>query len=181
LSTGLFIAVLLLVAAALILRKRHGLGRPPGVEPWMPRALWGAQLAWAEQTFRSQRRRLVARVDRAYRLDGQIVLVELKTRRANAVYESDVIELSAQRAALQDATGQPVSMNAWVLVESVATGWRTPLEVKLLNDEELATLMQRYRLLQKNQLDQAKPARRQSMCTQCGHRARCHAKYGDRR
>ena len=146
----------------------------------MPRALWGAELAWAEQTFRSRRRRLVARVDRAYRHGGQVVLVELKTRRTSAVYDSDVIELSVQKAALEDATGEVVSRKAWVLIEDADSGWRTPHEVELLDEQELAALVRRYRLLRTGQMHEAEPAPRLSMCRHCGHRVRCHAQYRDR-
>lgn len=45
---------------------------------------------------------------------GRLTLVELKTRGRDAVYPSDVIELSAQRAALMAATGETVSAHAYV-------------------------------------------------------------------
>lgn len=179
-SIELLLAVLLASAAALVWWRLRASHRPRGTEPWMPRQLWGAELAWAEATFRSERRRLVARVDRAYRHAGQVVLVELKTRRMDAVYDSDIIELSVQKAALEDATGEVVSPRAWVLVEDAASGWRTPHEVELLDDKQLAALVRRYRLLRSGQLREAEPAPRPSMCRQCGHRPRCHARYGDR-
>jgi hypothetical protein len=179
-SIGLLIAALLTLAAALAWRRWRATRRPPGTEAWMPRALWGSELAWAEQTFRSRRRRLVARVDRAYRHSGQVVLVELKTRRANAVYDSDIIELSVQKATLEDATGVAVSPRAWVLVEDVVSGRRTPHEVELLDDKGLAALVQRYRVLRAGRLHEAEPAFRPSMCRQCAHLDRCHARYGDR-
>lgn len=179
-SIGLLVVALLATVAALAWWPWRTSRRPPGTEPWMPRALWGAELAWAEQTFRSRRRRLVARVDRAYRHGGEVVLVELKTRSANAVYDSDIIELSVQKAAIEDATGEVVSPRAWVLLEDTASGWRTPHEVELLNEQELAVLVQRYRLLRMDRVPQAAPAPRPSMCRSCGHRSRCHDRYGDR-
>ena len=89
-------------AAARIVR-RHSVK----VDQWMPEALKGHTLAYSERTFRSgDDRPVVARVDRAYRAgNGLIVLVELKTRQADRVHLSDIIELSAQRVALEGETG----------------------------------------------------------------------------
>jgi hypothetical protein len=63
-----------------------------------------AELFCVESQFRSKSRwPIVARVDRAYRLpSGLVVLVELKTRSTPAVRTSDVIQLSAQRVAVED-------------------------------------------------------------------------------
>ncbi|WP_157265590.1 PD-(D/E)XK nuclease family protein [Azohydromonas aeria] len=174
------IAALLATAVALAWWRHRATRRPPGTPPWMPRALWGAELAWAERTFRSQRRRLVARVDRAYRHGGRIVLLELKTRSANAVYDADIIELSVQRAAIEDATGERVAPRAWVLVEDVDSGWRTPHEVELLDDADLDLLTQRYRQLRGGQLHDAEPPVNPSACRSCGHLDRCQARFRDR-
>ena len=46
--------------------------------------LRGAEIAYAERTFRSHRHRLVARLDRAYRTPAGVQLVELKTRPRDA-------------------------------------------------------------------------------------------------
>ena len=69
---------------------------------WRPRELKNARLIYAEKLFRTWRPfPLVAKVDRAYLLGEIIVLVELKTRKAPTVYRSDIIELSAQRVAIE--------------------------------------------------------------------------------
>jgi len=67
-----------------------------------PKALRDAKLVYMEKLFRVQTPiRLVARLDRAYRTpDGQVVLVELKTRWIHKAYLADVIQLSAQRLAV---------------------------------------------------------------------------------
>jgi hypothetical protein len=131
-SIGIVVAALLSLAAALAWRRLSASRRPPGSEPWIPSALRGAELAWAEQAFRSRCRHLVARVDRAYRHGGEVVLVE-------------------------DAESR----------------WRTPHEVELLDGENLAALVQRYRLLRSDRLPEAEPAPRPSMCRHCSHRDRC--------
>jgi hypothetical protein len=49
---------------------------------------------------------LIARVDRGYRLKGELHLAEFKTRTHAVVYSSDVIELSAQRLVIEKSTGE---------------------------------------------------------------------------
>ncbi len=78
---------------------------------WLPRELRHAELAYAEKLFRATGPIvLTAKVDRAYRLEGGVlVLLELKTRGFNRPYRSDVIELSAQRVAIMKQTGEAES------------------------------------------------------------------------
>ena len=53
---------------------------------------------------------IIAKLDHGYRnAEGVIILVELKTRRLNRPYLSDVIELSAQRLAVQAQKGERVA------------------------------------------------------------------------
>ena len=84
----------------------------------LPRELRGARLLYAEQLFRSTgRTAITARVDRAYQVaSGEIVLLEFKTRDRNRVFPSDVIELSAQLAAVELQTGEIVAHHAYVAV-----------------------------------------------------------------
>lgn len=72
-----------------------------------PDELAGARLLYMEKQFRIRKPiSLIARIDRAYRAaDGAIVLVELKTRWKNRAYATDVIQLSAQRMALEVRRG----------------------------------------------------------------------------
>ena len=67
-----------------------------------PVRLRDAELVFVERQFRSSGRwPVVARVDRVYRKpSGILVLVELKTRASPVVTRSDVIQLSAQRMAM---------------------------------------------------------------------------------
>lgn len=172
-ATAVLLGVLVLL---LRIRPRRGSAQ----EKWLPHALHGATLAFAETTFRSTRRRLVARVDRAYRHGGQIVLVELKTRAWDAAFTTDVIELSVQRAALSDQTGEAVSRTAWVLVESTTTKNRRPHKVELLSDDALDALIVRYRSIRAGRALDLQPAARATMCRTCGHLARCRSVYQDR-
>jgi hypothetical protein len=114
-------ALLVIVLATLgilvgILWSRRRAAGPPGLV--LPIELRNARLVFAEQLFRSTgKAAITARVDRAYRVaSGAVVLLELKTRDRNRVYLSDVIELSAQRAAVALQTGEIVADHAYVAV-----------------------------------------------------------------
>lgn len=112
---------------------------------WRPLELKDARLVYIEQVFRTRSPiRLVARVDRGYRhSDGVITLVELKTRAANRVYFSDVIELSAQRLAVQTQTGQRVAAHGYVLLQLTDGGPKIPHRVTLLTVPEVVALARR--------------------------------------
>jgi hypothetical protein len=154
---------------------------PTGDDAGLPTVLRGATLAYAERSFRSHKRRLVARLDRAYRTADQgLVLVELKTRSRDEVYLADIIELSVQRLAVQDETGEGVSRQAWVVVEDPASRSRRPHKVQLLAAEEVTALQYRYRALRGGGVAAPAPASTQRQCLQCGHRGRCAATFGDR-
>ena len=171
------VAILIFGASALLyLRQRSG-----GVDDrWLPPELQGAMLAYAERTFRSYRRGLVARLDRAYCKDGELTLVELKTRDRNTVYMSDVIELSVQRIAIQDEVGEPVSMDAYVAVQTGGRGPRTPIRVRLLGIAEIAALNDRYREILKGNVSGPRPAKGATACARCAHFGTCSTTFGDR-
>jgi hypothetical protein len=105
--------------------------RNPMAARW-PKELREGRLAFAEQLFRSNGPLSIsARVDHAYRIaSGELVLVELKTRRVDHVCASDVIELSAQRVAIEGQTGQVVAARmlasryeGWLVGRSISIGW----------------------------------------------------------
>lgn len=83
-----------------------------------PEALRDAKLVYVEKLFRIRSPiNLVAKLDRGYRNpDGQIVLVELKTRWSHKAYLTDVIQLSAQR-------GWRSSCTRVTLLRLMATYW----------------------------------------------------------
>lgn len=85
----------------------------------LPPELRSACLVYAERLFQSTEPvSISARVDRVYRnAAGVLVLVELKTRETNRTYQSDVIELSAQRVALMAHTGDVVADYAYIVTE----------------------------------------------------------------
>lgn len=145
-------------------------------ERGLPASLRGARLVHAEETFRSVVRRLVARLDRAYEVAGELVLVEFKTRRADVAYMADVIELSVQRVALQDERQVRVSKTAWVITQNSDTGKRVPHRVTLLSTEEVEALRHRYLAVQAGAGRAPALARSTNQCLHCAHRSACERK-----
>jgi len=173
--TGILIVVLIVVAAVLYAQSRRSI-ESTGDERGLPAELRGARLAHAEETFRSEAQRVVARLDRAYELAGELVLVEFKTRSASVAYRDDIIELSVQRVALQDERKVPVSRVAWVITQDSATGRRTPHRVTLLDTAEVQALRTRYLAIEAGIEPDPRPARSMNQCLHCGHRAVCHGR-----
>ena len=175
---ALIVLIVFVASAALFARRRS---TPiDQYERGLPAELRGAEIAYAEKTFRSHSRRLVATADRAYRTRVGLQLVELKTRSRDVVYMSDVIELSVQRIALEDETGEAVSEDAWVLVQNSRSGKRRPRKVHLMAIPKITAMRNRYTDLMQGRVDRPAPARSPSQCDQCAHKVRCAAKYLDR-
>lgn len=154
-------------AAARLVRRRS-----VQVDRWMPEGLKDHTLAYSERTFRSgDDWQVVARVDRAYRgQSGLVVLVELKTRQADRVHLSDIIELSAQRVALEGETGESVAPVAWVVVESAAG--RSAHSVRLLSPHVVWDLASRREALLAGTESPHYPATSR-VCASCIYCARC--------
>ncbi|WP_298434279.1 PD-(D/E)XK nuclease family protein [Ottowia sp.] len=163
------LTVALLVLAAWLLRRWWF----SGDRGWMPLELRRATLAYAEHLFRAPGRpTITAKVDRVYRRrNGWLVLVELKTRRINRVYLSDVIELSAQRVAITGETGERVLAHAYVVVQG-PTGKRVPHKVQLLGAEEVKALVLRRKALLAG-LVQPRFAHAPSLCEHCAYATKC--------
>jgi CRISPR-associated exonuclease Cas4 len=176
----LALLVLILFIASAALFARHGLRLRAADEQGLPSELRGAPIAFAEVTFRSHRRRLVAKLDRAYRTSDGLQLVELKTRAHDVVYMSDVIELSVQRIAVEDEAGEQVSGDAWVVVQNSQSGARRPHKVRLLGVDEITAMRERYSDVERGRVAQPNPSRSLSQCTQCSHKQRCSATFRDR-
>lgn len=171
-----------LVVVAIILLGLWYAGRsgPGQRHPDEPRAWRDADLVYAEKLFKAPKAGLVARVDRVYRIEGELELVELKTRESGSVYASDVIELSAQRVALQERTGEVVSRRGWVLIEHPVTRRRTARTVMLYDEDEVLRLRDRARELVRQRdrvaLEQLRGPASARACLKCGQRSRCSAR-----
>lgn len=141
-----------------------------------PTGLRDAELFCVESQFRSKSCwPIVARVDRAYRLPtGLVVLVELKTRSAPAVRTSDVIQLSAQRVAVEDELRVRVSDEAFVIFPGRLSAPPTARAVRLMSREQVEAVAARYRRLIDG-LDRPQWPDSEQVCHGCGQRAACGA------
>ena len=147
---------------------------------WLPKELATAKLMFSEQLFKgSAAMPIVARVDRAYLVRGQLRLVELKTRRSTKVYETDVIELSAQRAAVQASTGMDVGDRAYVVIENLHMERRVVRSVDLLAEEQVIELLQRRRAILAGAI-RPKETTQKSHCVRCEYRSECKGEAGAR-
>ena len=167
-----------LIAFALIvvwwIRRGH---RRADADTWLPPELQTARLVYAERLFRTDGLiRISARVDRVYRdRAGRLTLVELKTSGRDAVYASDVIELSAQRAAVIATTGETVSAHAYVLVRGTGgQGGRTH-RVDLLTEAQVTALAERRQALLSGEL-QARRTCIQCLCDRCAFVKPCRGR-----
>ncbi len=144
-----------------LLRRR----RAAGV---LPPELRTAELIYAERLFRCVGTvSITAKVDRAYRnAAGDLILLELKKRRAHRAYLSDVIELSAQRAAVMAQTGKPVATYGFVLTEASdgrGTAWH---RVDLMRQGDVTALSLRRKALLTGEAH-ARDARSLGICRTC--------------
>ena len=146
---------------------------------WLPADMRQAPLVFAERKFRSARPGLVAKVDRAYRRDGQLLLVELKTRRRHRIHDSDIIELSAQKVAVEGETGQCVAGDAFVLTD-VQSGPRVSHRVRLLDRDAVQAIILRREAIVSGR-ERPNYARDQGICRDCGFRKECDPPWPKRR
>lgn len=154
-------------------RLRHWLCKPR----WLPEELANARLALVEKTFFCKGQlSLVARVDQAYSKAGTLTLVDLKLRYTNKVYLSDVIELSAQRAAIKRGSRYQVSDRGYVLIQSPVTGRRMAHPVALMTDEELMAVAQRRIQILNRAVAPSGPAS-SANCRRCEYQSECTSQF----
>lgn len=142
-------------------------------EKWLPVELRKAELKFAEQTFRIRRPiSLIARADRGYFMDGKIRLAEFKTRASNRVYSSDVIELSAQRMAIEVSTGDQVSKVGYVFIQDPSGKRRSVQRVQLMGKYEMMTVAWRREGILSGAIE-PRYAESAGLCRQCEFRKEC--------
>jgi RecB family exonuclease len=152
-------------------RRRHALGERAS----RPRELANAELVYMEKLFGIEEPiRLVAKVDRVYRLPrGSLVLVELKTRSSSRAYLSDIVQLSAQKVAIEHQTGEVVEPVAFVTVLNPVSRrrWQSH-QVQLLDEGQLIELALRRRAILARRIN---PGYASSVraCVGCAFRDRC--------
>lgn len=140
-----------------------------------PDALAGARLLFMERQFQIRKPiALIARIDRAYRgADGSIVLVELKTRWKNRAYATDVIQLSAQKMAVEGQTGLRVAERAFVTVQTPRkSATHRSHKVELMEPSEVVALYRRREGVIAGRIA-PRYANSARACKGCAFRSRC--------
>lgn len=174
-STALGIGSLVLVAVALLLVRAWTYRRASAERASRPGELADAELVYMEALFRiSNPFPLVAKVDRVYRLPGgSLVLVELKTRRQNRPYLSDIVQLSAQRLAIEAQTGAVVENYAFVaILQPSPRAQIHSHRVSLLNASEMVRIRDRRTMILEMQVTPSYAAS-ESTCRGCALRVKC--------
>lgn len=132
-----------------------------------------SKLLFAEQTFVIRRPfKLAVRVDRVYDDGASLILVELKTRSCRAAYETDVIELSAQRVAVMHSTKRNVSEHGYVLVLHPFSREQSLLRVTLLSESNVVAFTSRRKHLLAGQAEPRRP-NDPTRCSHCEYKAEC--------
>ena len=140
---------------------------------WLPTDLHDAELVWSERAFRSKGPVPIAvRIDRAYRSrSGDLILIEFKRRGQRRVHPSDLVELSAQRYVLQQAS-HVVSRRAYVVV-ILPDGMRCrALPVDLEDERQFESRAARLMTLVELRAS-PRGAVHPAICGSCGHRNAC--------
>jgi CRISPR-associated exonuclease Cas4 len=179
-TSALLLLILLAIAALIIGWKiaRRWQARA-SEEEWRPQELQYARLAFAEKTFKTWRPiRLIARADRGYRLNGKLHLAEFKTRARAVAYSSDVIELSAQRLAIETSTGELMSDIGYVLVQNSFDKRRSVHQVRLLPRADVIAVAKRREAILKGRVA-PRYSSSQGLCRHCTYRAECKAERPD--
>lgn len=140
---------------------------------WLPLELRQARLAFAEKTFWANGPiPIVARIDRGYCIGSVIYLAEFKTRAVLQAYRSDVIELSAQKVAVEYSTGYTVSDVAYVFIQDLSGGKRRMEKVRLLGRREVMALASRREQIL-NRSAAPRYAENAALCRKCAYRKEC--------
>jgi CRISPR-associated exonuclease Cas4 len=173
-TRGGFLLFILAAIAGLMAWKMARSSRARAVERhWLPRELQHAQLAFAEKTFRMwQPIRVIARADRGYRLKGELYLAEFKTRSRAVAYSSDVIELSAQRLAIEATTRERVSEIGYVLAQDPLGKRRSVHKVRLLPMADVIAVARRREAILKGRVVPTYTGSR-GLCIHCAYRPEC--------
>ena len=178
-KSGLLICILLAITIGMAWKMARRWRARAAERKWLPKELQRADLAFAEKTFRTwQPIRLIARADRGYRWRGELHLAEFKTRARAAAYPSDVIELSAQRLAIEASTGERVSEIGYVLAETPLGKRRSVHQVRLLPRAAVVAVARRREAILKGSVA-PRYTDSPGLCRHCGYRAECNPDVQD--
>ena len=144
-------------------------------ESWLPARLQEATLKYSEKKFfDGGLYPLVAQVDRAYQtLDGDIILVDFKRRTAKQAFESDMVEISAQRVTLMANGVTPVSRLAYVVVIDPSTDVKTPIPIQLEDEDKIRDRQRQLIAIWDGTL-MPSSTHTAGICRRCGHASYCN-------
>lgn len=175
----LSLVVLLLIASLIAWRIASSCWARASERHWLPRELHAAELALAEKTFRVWGPvALIARVDRGYRLDTEMRLVEFKTRKHAVVHPSDVIELSVQRLVVEKGTAERVGDVGYVVAHDPLSKRKAVLRVHLLPRADVIALARRREAILNGRVV-PRYARSRGLCSDCAYRLECKPEARD--
>lgn len=136
------------------------------------------RLIFAEKTFSiNVPIDLTVRVDRVYHDGIAMTLMEFKTRITDQVYPSDIIELSAQRLAVESSTGERVHSFGYIVLQHPVTRRRTIRKVSLLSAEDVIGIANRQRFLMGGALP-PRYAANPECCLRCEYKSECRTAPG---
>ena len=143
-----------------------------------PRDLIDAELIYLETRFDvTEPVRLSAKLDRAYRKrSGVIVLAELKTRAVSRAFPSDVIQLSAQKLALEHKTGQGVAQHGYVFAQT-PNGALEAHRVQLISEAAVVALVRRREAILAGLISPRSVASAK-VCKTCAYQSICPDRHG---
>jgi len=178
LLVGLLLAAAVVVTIA-VLREVGQRRLRPRDDAWLPAELRGAALVYSEREFIANRPvRIGAWVDRAYALpSGTLVLVEFKRRERPVAFLGDVVQLSAQKLAIERAGAGQVAPHGYVAVVHPWSGRITPLRVRL---EDEGAVVARYHRATKVLSGVSTPTKThdQVLCLDCAFQPECRPGLG---
>ena len=110
-------------------------------------------------------------IDEGFRLpDGTIVLSDTKSRDRRVVHESDILQLSAYKLAIEESTGERVSDDGYVRLLRPDKNEYIP--VKLFDRERVVAAYNLYHDLVKGKFSGAK-CESKGLCRTCAYRGPC--------
>lgn len=147
---------------------------PPSqsVSTELPDELKNARIWAKEKPFSTKAPiRLNGRIDEAFELpDGQIVVSDTKSRKALRVYDSDVLQVSSYRVAIQSSTGKVVADHGYVrLLTPDGNAYK---RISLLDSDEVAAAYQMFNDLRSGKYTGSKCGRA-AVCRTCAYKPEC--------
>jgi len=144
-------------------------------QDWLPQELHGATLAYSEpRPMRIWRPvPVVAKVDRAYRHEnGELTVVEFKTRLRHVVYPSDILELSQQRLVLERSGRGKVRGVGYVVTELRDSRDRKTHRVRVPDPDIAIEVAKRYIGIVDGTIS-AEKTKNTRFCTKCAYVRDC--------